>query len=71
MVLLTGVYRETIERCVELAGQGVTVFVAGRMDKLFDCKPEALSNRFAKLEEYGLLSSERYGVERRFSLVQQ
>ena len=69
---LKGKYAETLKiarkRCNRLR-RGGYVF-AWRDHEWFGCKPTALNNRLAWLEEHGFLRSERVGRQRRFYLVE-
>lgn len=64
-IAVTGVYADTLQRlrkaCKKLG------YVVANLDALyFGCKPTALNNRLAWLEEHGLARSEKFGRQRRF-----
>lgn len=67
LVVVTGVYAETLAGLRRLAKSGYVV--AGRDAAWFGCKATALNNRLAWLETHGLARSEKYGRERRFFAV--
>ena len=63
---LTGVYLETLTVVVRLCSTKCGFVVANRDAHLFGCKPTALNNRLEWLERHGLVSSTKYGRQRRF-----
>lgn len=67
VIPLTGIYAETLRGVRRLASRGGYV-VANRDASWFGCKPTALNNRLAMLENHGYVYSEKYGRQRRFFL---
>lgn len=65
---LTGVYAETL-RGVRRLTKSYGYCVANKHAYLFGCKPTALNQRLAALERHGLLSSERFGRQRRYKAI--
>lgn len=69
-VPLNGVYLETLQTMRRLCKRGAFI-VANRDAEKFGCKPTALNNRLARLEELGFIVSEKYGRQRRFRLTEK
>jgi len=65
-VPLKGVYLETYSKLQRMTRAG-TPCVAARAAEYFGCKPTALNNRLAWLQEHSLASSEKHGRERRYT----
>lgn len=69
VVALTGVYAETLAGVRGWCRKHGGYIVANQAADAFGCEPTALCNRLDRLESLGLLTSETFGRERRFSPV--
>jgi predicted methyltransferase len=66
---LTGVYLETLKGVRRwVRARPERYVVANRDAYWFGCKPTALNNRLAWLERRGLIRSEKFGRQRRYSV---
>lgn len=66
---VTGIYAETLRGLRRWCASPGRFVVANRDATWFGCKPTALNNRLAWLEEHGFARSEKYGRQRRYFAI--